>query len=375
MARPRVLVLALSLAWACAACSPSHADDASLRELGALPGQSPVVLSVASSENGYVAVGTAGGDSRPAAWRSADGATWSEVVLEQPKDLYGRIAPLTQVAVHDGTVATLGVTSGGSHGNPRYATWSGPAGGPLVQTLQPFALFGGLEAISVGQLAEWQNGFAIAGRWDRGEDGGGPGAALWHSADGAAWTRDDSDAALASDAGGQVGAAAAAGSAAGLVVAGDRLTTGSGSASSVAQFWLVEPSGIARRIDLPDDPGNPSRAACAGEECVAVGTRSADGDLAYAVWWGRPDRWNEAADGPTGVAETGAIQSLVLTSDHTAYVVVGRTTASLWRGDPDGWEELSLPAGTTSARLAASGDGVIAVLTTEGTATAYAVEE
>ncbi len=374
MARTRVLALALLLAWACVACSQSHADDASLRELGGLPGQSPVVLAVAGGEDGYVAVGTAGGDSRPAAWRSADGTTWSEVDLEEPKDLYGRIAPLTQVAVHDGTVAALGVTSGGSHGNPRYATWSGPVGGPLVQTLQPFALFGGLEAISVGQLAEWQDGFAIAGRWDRGEDGG-PGAALWYSADGANWIRDDADAALASGAGEQVGAAAAAGSAVGLVVAGDRLTTGSGSASSDAQFWLVEPSGTARRIDLPDDPGNPSRVACAGEECVAVGTRSADGRLAYAVWWGQPDGWNEAVSGPTGVAETGAIQSLVLTSDHTAYVVVGRTTPSLWRGDSDGWEELSLPARTTSARLAATEAGIIAVLTREGTATAYAVVE
>ncbi len=370
MVRTRVLALAMSLALAGTACRESGGSDVSLRELGQLPGESPVVLALAASDDGLVAVGTDGDDARPAAWRSDEGTTWTELELGAPMDRYGRLAPLVRVAVHDGTIAALGVTSGGSHGNPRYAMWSGPLGGPLVHTPQPFELFGGPRAISVGQLTAWQHGFVIAGRWDRAD--GGPGAALWQSTDGAAWTRDDTDPALASIGGEQVGAAAAAESPLGLVVVGDRLAA---RGDSVSQFWLVQPSGVGRRTDSADDAGNPTRVACADDQCVAVGTRSDGGGLTYAVWWGRPDGWSEAVDGPSGVAETGAIQSLVLTANGTAHVVVGRTTPSLWRGDADGWEELSLPARTTSARLASTDEGVIAVVTTDGTATAYALEK
>ncbi|GAA2706427.1 hypothetical protein ACFY2R_21680 [Micromonospora olivasterospora] len=69
------------------------------------------------------AVADASGGTRPAAWSSGDGISWSALPV-RGETFYGRQHVLYAAACRDGRVAALGAQVGGVHGNPRTGTWA-----------------------------------------------------------------------------------------------------------------------------------------------------------------------------------------------------------------------------------------------------------
>src|SRR5262245_39536374 len=62
------------------------------------------------------------GATRPAAWTSSDGRTWTSMTFN-PRTFYGEQAVLYSAACKDDQFATIGAKSGGAHGNPRVTQW------------------------------------------------------------------------------------------------------------------------------------------------------------------------------------------------------------------------------------------------------------
>ncbi len=141
-------------------------------------------------------VGATAGGTRPGAWTSTDGRSWTPVPLRATTP-YGPQQVFSSAACSQDRVAALGDTSGGVHGNPRYNTWWGDTGG-LTDVLSGLDLFGGDDAISVGRIAggSGPSRYLVAGSWD--DAAKRPHATVWTSADGTRFDRRDSDPALAS---------------------------------------------------------------------------------------------------------------------------------------------------------------------------------
>src|SRR5690349_13149089 len=117
----------------------------------------------------------------PAAWTSADGASWQPVPFApRPASYYGPLEVITDVACSGDRVAMIGAVPGGAHGNPRVSSWR-LDGGRMVENPAPFGTYGGDTAVDVGRLAAGPGGFAIAGNRTSG-------AAAWISTDGRAFT-------------------------------------------------------------------------------------------------------------------------------------------------------------------------------------------
>lgn len=126
------------------------------------------------------AYAAADGATRPAAWTSTDGRTWSAMTLA-PNSYYGRRSVIHTAACRDGRLAAVGGKPGGAHGNPRVSTWhlvSGPGGDVLAEVSARFELYGGPAAVNVGRLDAGPSGFLITGNRASG-------AAVWLSPDGA----------------------------------------------------------------------------------------------------------------------------------------------------------------------------------------------
>jgi hypothetical protein len=67
-------------------------------------------------------------DTRPAAWRSQDGVTWTALDVTATTYWSRRAVPST-VACADGRVVAVGARFGGAHGNPRITTFFEKNGG------------------------------------------------------------------------------------------------------------------------------------------------------------------------------------------------------------------------------------------------------
>ena len=146
-----------------------------------LPAGGPVQLhDLADCDGRWYAAGATedrGGATRPAAWSSTDGTTWTPVPFRPlPTSYYGPHQVILGVACGSGSVAMIGAVPGGVHGNPRVSTWRRQEDGVMAENAAPFETYGGPDAIDVGRIAAGPHGFAIAG--DRVS-----GAAAWFSAD------------------------------------------------------------------------------------------------------------------------------------------------------------------------------------------------
>jgi len=130
----------------------------------------------------YVVGATAdpAGRTRAAAWTSRDARTWQPVVLHPGGDYYAARSILRSIGCSGRRVAVLGAKSGGAHGNPRTATWRQLPDGSLAAVPASFLLFGGADAVGVGELQGGRQGYAIAGARTSG-------AAVWFSPTGAAF--------------------------------------------------------------------------------------------------------------------------------------------------------------------------------------------
>jgi hypothetical protein len=141
------------------------------------PGRPSPRAAVRCADAWYIvgAVAGEGGSTRPAAWRSADAATWTPLAFE-PLTYYGRQNILYSVGCRDGRIAVVGARTGGVHGNPRVATWYQLPDGTLREVIASFLLYGGNDAVNAARLAGGPTGWLIAGNRVSG-------GAVWTSAD------------------------------------------------------------------------------------------------------------------------------------------------------------------------------------------------
>lgn len=101
-------------------------------------------------------------DTRPAAWTSQDGVTWTAIPVTT-HTYWGRRAILNSVACSRGRVAMVGARSGGAHGNPRVTTFRETGEGGLVDVPAVFTQYGGITATGVGPMTGGPGGWLIAG--------------------------------------------------------------------------------------------------------------------------------------------------------------------------------------------------------------------
>jgi hypothetical protein len=216
----------------------------------------------------------------PGLWRSDGRTAWRSVRLA-PVTYYGRRAVLFRVASDGRRVVALGRRIGGTHGNPRFTSWTGTSAA-LHETEQSFELFGGPDAIAVTDLAMTAAGGVVLGSWAH--HGDPAGVAVWRQ-DGDTWQRFDRAPALASevtDVGSELTTPAAVTSRAGEpVLVGWTVHLGGGQVGLRPSLWL--PAGSAwREVRLPAD-GDDAQAravSCGVAACVVAGAES--GRL--AVW-------------------------------------------------------------------------------------------
>jgi hypothetical protein len=99
------------------------------------------------------------------------------------------------VATDGRRVVALGRRIGGTHGNPRFTSWTGRPD-RLHETQQPFELFGGPDAIAVTDLAMTDDGGVVIGAWAH--HGDPSGVTVWMQ-DGETWRRFDEAPGIASE--------------------------------------------------------------------------------------------------------------------------------------------------------------------------------
>lgn len=262
------------------------------------------------------AVLDAAGTTRPAAWTSTGGTTWTAVPFHPlPTSYYGPHQVILSVACSAGRVAMIGAVPGGVHGNPRVSTWR-LDGGAMAENPAPFETYGGAQAIDVGRIAAGPTGFAIAG--DRTS-----GAAAWFSADGRGYRLVEGAAGLASDAAHETMARDA------VMLADGRWAFVGGAAArhsldEQAAVWLTTDGRSWSRADPPAAarPGydEMQRVVRDGNDLVAAGVR----DSKFGVW-----RWHDGVwtVGETFGGDPAGVRSLTLAGGKP--VVAG---GGLWVG-------------------------------------------
>ncbi|MEU9511276.1 hypothetical protein [Micromonospora sp. NPDC048169] len=229
------------------------------------------------------------GETRPAAWSSPDGVTWSPISV-RGQTFYGRQHVLYAVACRADGMAALGAKTGGVHGNPRTGTWVWRPGGPLREVPAAFELFGGPRAVSASRLAAGSAGWLVAGaRAD--------GAAVWTSPDAEGFALRAGVAELAGDGRGRTAAYDVTAVGPGWLVVGSLLPPGG--AARTPLVWSSVDGRVWRRVLLPvpaGAAGAAERVASANGGPVVLGPV---GDR-FAVWRACDDCGSRSA-GPAGV--------------------------------------------------------------------------
>ncbi|MEU1756081.1 hypothetical protein ABZ436_25995 [Micromonospora matsumotoense] len=331
-----------------------------------------VLRDAVSCAGGWFLVGgvvDAAGETRPAAWSSADGASWIPVPIAA-RTFYGRQHVLYAAAcvpgpvggAAGGRVAALGAKNGGVHGNPRTGTWVRDGAGPLREVPAAFELFGGPRAVSVARLAAGAGGWLIAGaRVD--------GAAVWTSPDAGGFTLAEGLPELAGDARGRTAAYDAVALPTGWLVVGSLLPAGGAALTPMA--WTSADGRSWRRAELPvrDGRGRAERVTLRDGVPVAVGAVS-DG---FAVW--RADdgaRWRRV--GGFGAVGPGVLSVVGLTVARGVLVAVTGDGArrSAWASTDGGasWRPVRVPLtvvdGGDAALTVAGGEDRLLLLADDG---------
>jgi hypothetical protein len=298
-----------------------------------------------------------GESSRPAAWTSSDGRTWTLMHLD-PSSYYARRAVLTSVACRDGRVAMIGSRSGGAHGNPRVTSWYQRDDGTLVDMRAPFELYGGPEAVSVRQVVAGPPGWLIAGNRLSG-------AAVWVSGDATDFRIVDDDPALRSDSRTRTSALDQVWDGAAWTVVGRVEPTGRVSpvplawTSTDGERWTRQPvpAGTNGFADL-------ERVVAANDGLAAVGLRG----NRYGEWRRISATWQVGrAFGGFAADSTGArfVSGLVARGDGLLTAVSDGERYRLWSDTGSApWREVVTPArpptnGDTRLSVASDGDTVL----------------
>jgi hypothetical protein len=292
------------------------------------------------------------GATRPAAWASDDGRSWTSLRLN-PRSTYGVVAILYAAGCRDGALAVIGAQNGGAHGNPRVTQWRLRPDGVLDEVPAGFELYGGPDAVDVGRIAGGPAGWLIAGN----RVGGG---AVWVAgpeATGFRLVNRGTD--LASDARLATEATDAAAYRAGWVVVGGGHRGGQRGGDPLA--WTSADGLGWQRMTVPVTGGDEyrilQRVVATGDGAVAAGL---DGDR-FGAWRLAAGGWQTA--GRFGTLATGSVQQI-----RGLASAGGRVWAAgcdgreygVWSSSGDAvWRPVQLP-------LALAADGADHVLTVTG---------
>ncbi len=275
-------------------CSPCHGASATL------------MLAVAHTVFGFIAVGYEQPGPHAAVWTSPDARRWTRVTGFPAVEGSAAFA----VAADEGRIVVVGSDRSGavSWASTDGRTWSLAPAGP--------ALAGPAAATAMVAVVAFGDGFVAAGRSDD-PAAGRTAAAVWLSADGLTWQR-----IVAGD-------AFAGARVVGLAASGGRLvavgTAGPEQAPSLA--WTSSDGRTWTRVADPALAGGVVRAVAAGGPgFVAVGAAAAD-DRALA--WTSPDgaTWAAVPDGPAFENGGAAIRMLGVSGSPGGLAAVG------WRSD------------------------------------------
>ncbi|MBM7489846.1 hypothetical protein JOD64_001068 [Micromonospora luteifusca] len=277
---------------------------------------------------------TAGG-TRPAAWTSVDGTTWT-VVTVRPDSFYGRQNVFLSVACRDGEAALIGAKVGGAHGYPRISTWRQVADGALVEVQAPFETFGGPTAVNVSRLTAGGQGWLIVGNRSAG-------AASWVSSpDAAEFALVEGAPELASDAVGVTWAFDAVATSSGWLAVGGLLPVGR--IDRDPALWSSPDGRSWRRTVLPggSEYEELQRVALVGGVPVAVGLRGST----FGVWRQEAAGWVAAGTfGRRAGAGVPGVASLVSSGDRLFAAVTDGARQSVWVSTDRGgsWREAAMP--------------------------------
>jgi hypothetical protein len=321
------------------------------------------------------AVGGAGGATRPAAWTSSDGTSWTSLRMtplpgSDPNGYYGRRAILFAVGCRPGGVAVIGAKSGGAHGNPRVSTWRQVADGSLVQAPADFELYGGPRAVNVGRIAGGPRGWLMAGSRDSG-------AAVWRSPDAAGFEILEGVAPLASDHEMATSASDAMWIASGWLVAGSGRRPGRIDRDPVV--WASADGRQWRRVVLPATSEDEivQRLVAVPGGVLALGVRG----NRYAAWhWtGGGQLPSVAGDwqaigrfGATGSGAVAGIEAAAATDTGVVATSLAADGHHLWLADESGerWSPMVAPAeappGGDTATSIAAGRGRVLLTIDDG---------
>lgn len=378
--RSRPLALASAAAFgaviALAGCPAAGREPAPLTPIWqevALPGADGrfALGDVASCAGRWYVLGAAvaaDGATRPAAWSSVDSRGWTVVAIG-PVSAYGPLHRFYSAACGSGRLVVIGAAPGGAHGNNRTNTWLATrAGGPLVEVAAPFEQYGGDRAGSVNRVTGADNGFLIAG--NRIDANGSAGAAVWSSPDGAAFTLQDADPALESDAAGQTSAseAAPAGSD-GWVLVGSLLPPGRPDAARDPLAWVSPDGAHWHREPVPSSSTvdeSMDRVTAWHGATLAAGVRGTSFGAWLRTGTASAGSWRAGGRFDTIAGSAVPLVTGITTDGSTAFVAVCNGTAyRLWAtADGIAWRPVnvpvSMPAGAQRRLLlAAAGDRLL----------------
>lgn len=299
----------------------------------------------------FLAEPTADQDSRPAAWTSTDGTSWT-VVPAEPTTYWGERAVLASAACSEGRLAVVGAKSGGAHGNPRVTTWFLGDDGVLHDVVAAFSQYGGDKATNVGPVTGGAGGFLIAGNRTSGP-------AVWFSADAREFTKVEGAPALADDEHRAL-AQAAAWDGTGWTLVGGVSTPGDLDREPAA--WTSADGTTWERQEVPGSRGfdDLQRVVARGGELVAAGLRGEE----FATWLRVDGRWQHGSG--FGALDDDApaapfVASLALGGGRVWATVSDGERYQLWTShDARDWRRLETPAEPRTA-----GEQVLAVAADE----------
>ncbi|MEU8261388.1 hypothetical protein AB0C02_12310 [Micromonospora sp. NPDC048999] len=314
------------------------------------------------------AVAGPAGETRPAAWASADGLSWSSVSIAA-STFYGRRHVLYAAACRQGRLGALGARGGGSHGNPRPGTWVQAADGTLREVAAPFEMYAGPRAVSVSRLVAGADGWLVVGsRAD--------GAAVWTSPDGERFTLREGVPELAGDGRGRTLGLDAVAVPPGWLVVGAVLPPHATATLPLA--WASADGRAWRRLALPASDGRSQaqRVAVVGGAVVAAGPVR-DG---FGVWraalpdggagWIGDAGWRRVGGFGAAGAGVQSVRALVSVGGGGLVAVTGDGRGrALWSSTDAGgsWRPMALPVavpngGDSAVAVASDGDRFVLVV-------------
>jgi hypothetical protein len=312
------------------------------------PGERNVLRSAAACDGQWFLVGAygRGEDTRPAAWRSRDGVTWTAMAVAADS-YYGVRSEMSTAACRDGRLVTLGGKPGGAHGNPRISSYHvvTAADGTeiLTEVGASFELYGGPRANNVGRMTAGPLGYLIVGNRTAG-------AAVWLSPDGAAFEILEGVPTLATDADRVTWAADAAALGSEWIVVGGTIAAGRTDRDVAA--WRSTDGRTWAEMPVESDPvAYDELSVVVGHEGSLVGIGSQG--PAFQAWRLESDGWRRAgAFGSTRASATGGRRTAVIAADLAAAGadLLGLVTVGgayhLWHSVDGGqsWRPVSAPA-------------------------------